>query len=63
MKSADLKRKLKTERVEVCLNCNLFTECENVGKFEECQNFLEVECEKAMIIVSLDEYSKVESRR
>ena len=63
MNSEDLERKLKTERVEACLNCKLFTGCENIGRFEECEDFLEVENEKAMVIVSLDEYAKLESRR
>lgn len=63
MNSKDLKRKLKTERVEVCLNCKLFSDCENIGMFDECEDFLEVENKNAMIIVSLDEYSKSELRR
>ena len=33
MKSDDLERKLKGEQVEVCLNCQRFTDCENIGKF------------------------------
>ena len=59
----DLKRKLKTERVEVCLNCKLFTDCENIGRFEECEGFLEVERKRAMVIVRLDEYARLELRR
>ena len=43
------------ERVEVCLNCQRFTDCENIGKFVECTDFVEVEREKAMVIVRLDE--------
>ena len=56
MNSEDLARKLKIERVEVCLNCNLFTDCGDIGRFEECEYFLEVDSEMAMVIVSLDEY-------
>lgn len=59
----DLERKLKTERVEVCLNCKLFTECENIGMFEECEDCLEVERGKAIVIVRLDEYSRLGSSR
>ena len=63
MNSIDLERKLKTEHVEVCLNCKLFIDCENIGRFEECEDFLEVESKMAMIIVRLDEYAKLESSR
>ena len=61
MNSEDLERKLKIERVEVCLNCNLFIDCENIGMFVECEDFLEVEMERVMIIINLDEYSRLES--
>ena len=57
----ELDRKLKIERVEVCLNCKLFTDCENIGRFVECEDFSEVENEKSMIIVRLDDYSRLES--
>ena len=60
MEDQALERKLKIERVEVCLNCQLFVDCENIGRFVECTDFLEVESEDAMIIVKLDEYSKLE---
>ena len=59
----DVERKLKIERVQVCLNCTRFTDCEDIGRFEECEDFLEVENEKAMVIISLDEYAKLELRR
>jgi len=32
----ELERKLKRERVEACLNCKKFVECDSIGKFEEC---------------------------
>jgi hypothetical protein len=38
-----LARKLKRERVEVCLNCKKFVKCDDIGKFEECVEFEEVE--------------------
>jgi hypothetical protein len=38
-----LDRKLKLERVEACLNCKKFVECENIGRFEECVDFEENE--------------------
>jgi len=39
MKSEELDRKLKREKVEVCLKC------ESVGRFVECEEFVEVEDE------------------
>jgi len=57
--SQDVERKLKTERVQVCLNCKRFTGCDNIGRFEECEDFLEVSDKMAMVIVRLDEYSKM----
>ena len=61
--SKDLERKLKTEHVEVCLNCKLFTGCEDIGMLEECEDSLEVEGEKMMVIVSLNEYAKLDRLR
>jgi hypothetical protein len=55
MKSKDLERKLKIERVEVCLNCILFTDCDDIGRFVECVDFLEVESDKVRVIVRLDD--------
>ena len=63
MNTKDLERKLKTERVEACLNCKRFTDCDNIGRFEECEDFLEVGRKRVMVIVRLDEYAKLESRR
>ena len=56
-----LERKLKSERVQVCLNCKRFTKCDKIGKFEECEDFLEINCNMAMVIVRLEEYAKLES--
>jgi len=36
---------MQLERVEVCLNCKKFLNCENICKFEECVDFKEVEDE------------------
>jgi len=44
-----LKRKLKRERVEACLNCKKFAECDSIGKFEECVDVEEVEGEAWVI--------------
>lgn len=49
MKSGRLDRKLKLERIEVCLNCKNFLNCESIGKFEECEEFVEVEGETWVI--------------
>lgn len=45
----DLERKLKIERIEVCLNCRNVVGCGNIGKFEECFDFLENEDETFVI--------------
>ena len=63
MKDKELEKKLKLERIEVCLNCKLFTDCTNIGRFEECEEFVEVDSEKAMVIVRLDEYTRSNSSR
>ena len=39
----NLERKLKRERVKVCLNCKKFLNCDCIGRYEECVNFDEVE--------------------
>ncbi len=44
-----LGRKLKRVRVEACLNCKKFVECDNIGEFEECVDFEEVEGEAWII--------------
>ncbi len=49
MKDEELKRKLKRERVEICLNCKHFVECNCIGKFEDCVDFVEVENEAWVI--------------
>jgi len=49
----DTERKLKRERVQICLNCKRFVECDGVGKFEECGEFKEVEGE-AWVIEKLE---------
>jgi len=40
---------LKRERVEACLNCKKFVDCNHIGKFEECSDFKEVESEAWVI--------------
>jgi hypothetical protein len=40
-----LKRKLKRECVEACLNCKKFVDYDDIGKFEDCVDFEEVEGE------------------
>jgi hypothetical protein len=57
MKDRELDRNLKVERVEVCLNCKLFTDCNNIGRLVECGEFVEVNSRNAMVIVRLDWYS------
>ena len=49
MTSEELERKLKRERVEVCLNCQRFVRCESVGRFVECSDFVEFEDEAWVI--------------
>jgi hypothetical protein len=52
----ELERKLKRQRVEACLNCKKFVECDSIGKFEECVDFEEVNVEKQVVIISLKDY-------
>ncbi len=54
MNDEQLERKLKRERVELCLNCKRFVKCHQIGEFEECPHFEEVE-DEAWVIKSLDE--------
>jgi hypothetical protein len=63
MEDKALEKKLKIERVVICLNCQLFTDCDLYGRFEECERFVEVEHDNAMVIVSLNEYAASELRR
>lgn len=49
MSGEELERKLKREKVQVCLNCRLFSKCDNVGEYEECGDFVEVEDEAWVI--------------
>ena len=58
----DLERKLKIERVEICLNCERFVDCETIGQFAECEDCSEVKSHKALIIVRLVEYAELEAR-
>jgi hypothetical protein len=44
-----LARKLKRERITVCLNCEKFVECESIGRLEECADFVEVDSEAWVI--------------
>jgi hypothetical protein len=57
MENKAIERKLKLERVEVCLNCQLFVNCENIGRLVECEEFMEVDTKKAMVIVRLGKYA------
>ncbi len=45
MTSEELEKKLKREQVEVCLNCEKFTDCTSIGEFVECGEFVELEGE------------------
>jgi len=45
----NLERKLKRERIEVCLNCKHFVECNCIGKFDEYSYFEEAEGEAWVI--------------
>lgn len=44
-----LEQKLKRERVVVCLNCQRFVRCDNIGKYEECVDFKEIKGEAWII--------------
>ena len=45
------------------MNCQLFSDCDNIGCFDVCENFLEMEQDKAMIIFRFEEYADSELRR
>jgi hypothetical protein len=45
MMKVELDRKLKRERVQACLNCKKFLNCDDIGKFEEYVDFEEVKGE------------------
>ncbi len=49
MKKEELEKKLKRERIEVCLNCEKFLNCEEIGQYEVCGKFVEVEGEVFVI--------------
>lgn len=65
MKNEELERKLKRERVEICLNCQNFVECDRIGQIEpcNCEDFDEVQDCEQFVIVSLDEYAKLQDGR
>ena len=52
----EVEKKLKRERIEICLNCEKFVDCDNIGKFEPCHcpDFVEVEGE-AWVIKNIHE--------
>jgi hypothetical protein len=49
MNKVELERKLKRERVDVCLNCNKFVLCHHIAEYEECCDFEELEGEAWVI--------------
>ena len=42
--NVELERKLKRERIAVCLHCKKLVGCSNVGAYEECVDFDEIDC-------------------
>ena len=54
MNDEELERKLKKERVEVCLHCKKFVKCDDIGEFEECIDFEEVD-DEAWVMTVLSE--------
>lgn len=57
----ELERKLKRERVTVCLNCKKFVECDDIGKYEQCVDYSELDVSKQVIVVGLKECCKLKS--
>jgi hypothetical protein len=49
MTKEELNRKLKRERIEICLNCQKFLDCNGIGKYVECADFEESETEVFVI--------------
>ena len=56
-------RKMKTDNVETCLNCVFFTNCANIGMIDDCEDSFEVERDEVVVIISLEEYNKLRSRK
>jgi len=59
----ELERKLKRERVETCLNCKKFVNCNDIGRFQECIDYFEVGSEKMVVIIGLSEYCRLKEMR
>ena len=52
-------RKLKRERVEACLNCKKFEQCDSIGKFVECVEYSEVDAKSQVVVTSLTAYRRL----
>ena len=63
MNDKDIDHKLKTNRVETCLNCGLFTSCENIGMLDDCEDAFEVDSDKVVVIISLEEHNKLKPKK
>ena len=57
--SEELERKLKRERVEKCLNCKWFVECNDIGEYEECDEYSEVDLKEQVVVISLSDYGRL----
>jgi hypothetical protein len=62
MNNKEIDRKLKTNRVETCLNCVLFTNCEKIGMLDDCEDGFEVDSDKVVVIISLEEHNMLRSK-
>ena len=63
-KMSKIEKKLKLENLIRCINCALFCQC-GLQKEEivVCDKFREINVKKQLIIVSLDEYAELKSRK
>ena len=57
MNSDEVKRKLKIENLERCMNCRLFTHCPLVkDEIVCCSKFQEVDVNEQVVVVGLEHY-------
>jgi len=59
-----IEKKLKIENLERCLNCSCFNRClELKEEVALCEKFKEVPMKKQLVIVSLEENSRLKGRK
>ena len=63
-KLSKVEKKLKLENLTRCINCALFCQCElRKEEMIVCDRFKEINTKKQLIIVSLEEWAELKSRK